>query len=174
MSESDYLTLLRVQGKEEQADMLLPLGSGECILIKYEANRDRNTERGDRYTLEGKERVTLSVKEPTLLNPIGFANSIGTLIVPDKVYYTLALFDLPVTHIVSVNGKGAEGNDHLLQELSDFLNGSPYLASSSARVSQIIYESSSTFLLLGFFFFFFFIESGSILFFNIVSAAAVT
>jgi putative ABC transport system permease protein len=174
MSESDYLTLLRVQGKEEQAAMLLPLSSSECILIKYEPNRDGYTERGDQYTLEAKERITLSVKEATLLNPIGFANSIGTLIVPDEVYYKLAGSDLPVTHIVSVNGEGIKGNDSLLQELSVFLDGSPYLASPSARVSQIIYESSSTFLLLGFLVVLFFIASGSILFFNNISAVTET
>lgn len=174
MSGTDYLMLLRQQGKEEQAAGLLPLNSDECILVKYEPNRDGSTERGSQYTLATNESITLTVKESTLFNPIGFANSMGTLIVPDEVYYQLALSDLPVKHVVSVNGTNAAGNDTLLGELSALVDGSPYLVSSSARVADIIYESSSTFLLLGFLVILFFVASGSILFFNNISAITET
>jgi putative ABC transport system permease protein len=157
MSESDYVTLLRQQGRREQAAALLPLGSNDCILVKYEPNRDGSTERGNQYVLEAIRQITLSVKNTTLLNPIGFANSMATLIVPDEVYHELALSGLPITHVVSVNGKEIAGNDALYQELYTFLDKSPYLVSSSARTASIIHDNSSTFLLLGFLVVLFFI-----------------
>jgi putative ABC transport system permease protein len=170
MSESDYVTLLQQQGRGEQAAALLPLGSNDCILVKYEPNRDGSTERGNQFVLEANRQIVLSVKDTTLLNPIGFANSMATLIVPDEVYHESALSDLPITNVVSVNGKEIAGNDVLFQELYTLLDKSPYLVSSSARKASIIHENSSTFLLLGFLVVLFFIASGSILFFNNISA----
>jgi putative ABC transport system permease protein len=99
---------------------------------------------------------------------------VGTLVVPDEICRTLAQSDLPVHHVISVNGKNTAGNTTMFQELSILLDESPYLVSSSERVAGIIYASSTTFLLLGFLVILFFIASGSILFFNNISMIAET
>lgn len=67
-------------------------------------------------------------------------------------------------------GASIEGNEALFQALSDYLSGSPYLQGNSHRVHEIFSLSSSTFLLIGFLVVLFFIATGSILYFNNVSA----
>jgi putative ABC transport system permease protein len=170
ISESVYRTLLGAQGRLKEASDLLPIKLDECILVKYTPNLDGNFEKGEIYTLQSTETIPLEVKNTTLLNPIGFTNSIGTLIVTDEVYNKLAASNLPTTHIVSLNGQELKGNNQLFSALSELLQDSPYLVSSSARVEEIIYTNSSTFLLLGFLVFLFFIATGSILFFNNITA----
>lgn len=171
MSETDYVTLLNQQGRGDEADGLLPLHQNECILVKYEPNQDGSTENGNIYVLVADMSISLTVKNTTLLNPIGFANSLATLIVTDDVYNELLRSDLPTTHVVSINGTDAVESDIIYNKLYTLLDGSPYLMSSSVRVGVIIHENSSTFLLLAFVVVLFFIASGSILFFNNISAA---
>jgi putative ABC transport system permease protein len=141
---------------------LLPLGDGECILVKYEPNQDGSTEDGDIYVLNANTPITLTVKITTLSNPIGFANSVATLVVPDSIHNELLRSDLPATRVISINGTDKTENREIYDELSALLNGSPYLVCSSARAAEIIHENSSTFLLLGFLVVLFFIASGSI------------
>ena len=174
ISVSDYLALLYQQGKNKQIDKFLPPDFNECILVKYEPNRDASTEKGRQYILEANEPIILTVKDTTIINPIGFANSMGTLIVPDEIYNDLRLSNLPVKYVMSFNGNDIAGNMDLYMELYRFLDESPYLVSSSERISEIIHLNSSTFLLLGFLVVIFFIASGSILFFNNISAIIET
>jgi putative ABC transport system permease protein len=174
MPESAFAALLDAQGRLKEASDLLNLQNYECNLVKYTPNLDGNSEKGEIYTLQSTEEIPLKVKDTTLLNPIGFANSIGTLIVSDEVYNKLAASNLPITHIVSLNGQELKGNNQLFNALSEILQESPYLVSSSARVEEIIYTNSSTFLLLGFLVFLFFIATGSILFFNNITAVTET
>jgi putative ABC transport system permease protein len=165
-----YSTLLNQQGRIEEVDSLLPLGDGECILVKYQPNQDGSTEDGYIYVLNADTPLSLTVKCSTLLNPIGFANSVATLVVPDSVYDELLRSDLPTTEVISINGTDKTEIQNIYDELSALTNGSPYLVCSSIRTDEIIHDNSSTFLLLGFLVVLFFIASGSILFFNNISA----
>lgn len=56
--------------------------------------------------------------------------------------------------------------------MSNLLNNSPYLQGHSHRVNEIMSASSSTFLLIGFLVVLFFIATGSILYFNNISAVS--
>lgn len=170
MSETDYLTLLEQHGHGGEVSELFPLNQNECILVKYEPNQDGSTERGAIYVLEADEPITVSVKDTTLLNPIGFANSVATLVVSDDTYSELLGSNLSTTQVISINGIDAADSDIIYQKLYDLLDGSPYLVSASARAAEITHENSSTFLLLAFLVILFFIASGSILFFNNISA----
>lgn len=171
ISESAYLSLLSQQGRGREAAPLLPLRDNECLLIKYEANQEGLGEEGSSYTLNGATPINLRVKKTTLLNSLGFANSVGTLVVPDGIHHQLLQSsDLPTTQVISVNGLGDTAGKNVYEELNTLLDGSPYLASSTMRTAEIIHENSSTFLLLGFLVVLFFIASGSILYFNNLSA----
>ena len=106
----------------------------------------------------------------TLDNPISFANSVGTLIVSDDLYYRIAENAAPETKIISINGKSIANNENLFKALSEYLNDSPYLQGNSHRIHEVMSLNSSTFLLIGFLVVLFFIAAGSILYFNNISA----
>ena len=126
---------------------------------------------GDIYPLLiGNEEIPVTVTMVTLDNPISFANSVGTLVISDDLYHTIAEQSVPAVKILSINGKSIEDNKALFQALSEYLSGSPYLQGNSHRVHEIFSLSSSTFLLIGFLVVLFFIATGSILYFNNVSA----
>ena len=167
---SNYTALLEVQGRTKALEQLATLNNNECILIKYQPDSD-NDETGNVYPLLiGNEEIPVIVTSVTLDNPISFANSVGTLVISDNLYHTIAGQSVPAVKILSINGKSIEGNEALFQALSDYLSGSPYLQGNSHRVHDIFSLSSSTFLLIGFLVVLFFIATGSILYFNNVSA----
>ena len=56
--------------------------------------------------------------------------------------------------------------------MSNLLDNSPYLQGHSHRVNEIMSAGSSTFLLIGFLVVLFFIATGSILYFNNISAVS--
>ncbi|AXU84379.1 ABC transporter permease [Clostridium sp. HMSC19D02] len=171
ISFSDYYTLLKAQNRTKLLKQLTPLRDNECILMKYQPNNDGYSENGTIYTLlvNGKE-TPVAVRETSLNNAISFANSVGTLIVNDSIYEQIAQNKLPMTSILSINGKSIKNNENLYSNISDYLDGSPYLQGYSHRINDLLSINSSTFLLIGFLVVLFFIAVGSILYFNNMSA----
>ncbi len=171
ISFSDYYTLLKAQNRTKLIKQLTPLRDNECILMKYQPNNDGYSENGTIYPLliNGKE-TPITVRETSLNNAISFANSVGTLIVNDSIYEQIAQNKLPMTSILSINGKSIKNNENLYSNISDYLDGSPYLQGYSHRINDLLSINSSTFLLIGFLVVLFFIASGSILYFNNISA----
>ncbi|AUA30471.1 TPA: ABC transporter permease [Clostridioides difficile] len=171
ISFSDYYTLLKAQNRTKLLKQLTPLRDNECILMKYQPNNDGYSENGTIYPLlvNGKE-TPVAVRETSLNNAISFANSVGTLIVNDSIYEQIAQNKLPMTRILSINGKSIKNNENLYSNISDYLDGSPYLQGYSHRINDLLSINSSTFLLIGFLVVLFFIAVGSILYFNNISA----
>ena len=130
-----------------------------------------NDETGNVYPLLiGNEEIPVTVTATTLDNPISFANSVGTLIVSDNLYHIIAESLSPETKVLSINGQSIEDNEALFLDLSNYLNNSPYLQGNSHRIHELFSLNSSTFLLIGFLVILFFIATGSILYFNNISA----
>ncbi|MBD5520479.1 MAG: ABC transporter permease [Lachnospiraceae bacterium] len=170
ISYSDYTALLKAQGRQKIIDRLAVLNSNECIFVRYQPASGED-ETGDIYPLIiNNEEVPVIVTMTTLDNPISFANSVGTLIVSDDLYYRIAENAAPETKIISINGKSIANNENLFKALSEYLNDSPYLQGNSHRIHEVMSLNSSTFLLIGFLVVLFFIAAGSILYFNNISA----
>ena len=170
ISYSDYTALLKAQGRQKNIDRLAVLNNNECIFVRYQPTSGKD-ETGDIYPLIiNNEEVPVIVTMTTLDNPISFANSVGTLIVSDDLYYRIAENAAPETKIISINGKSIANNENLFKALSEYLNDSPYLQGNSHRIHEVMSLNSSTFLLIGFLVVLFFIAAGSILYFNNISA----
>ncbi len=170
ISYSDYISLLEAQGRKKALKRMEKPGDKECILVKYQSDSYKK-ETGNVYSLLiGNEEIPVTVTAATLDNPISFANSVGTLIVSDNLYHTMEERLSPETKVLSINGESIKDNEALFLELSEYLNGSPYLQGNSHRIHEIFSLSSSTFLLIGFLVILFFIATGSILYFNNISA----
>ncbi len=173
ISYSQYVSLLQAQRRNDIVGKLSVLQDDECILVKYQPNADGSNETGSIYSLNIHDgSIPLTVKATTLNNPISFANSIGTMIVSDNVYEQIKSGTVLENSIVSINGEGIEDNEKLFEDMSDLLDNSPYLQGHSHRVNEIMSASSSTFLLIGFLVVLFFIATGSILYFNNISAVS--
>jgi putative ABC transport system permease protein len=173
ISYSQYISLLQAQGRNDIAGKLSVLQGNECILVKYQPNADGSDETGSIYSLNiNNGSIPLTVKATTLNNPISFANSVGTMIVSDNVYEQIKLSTALESSIISINGEVIEDNEKLFEDMSNLLNNSPYLQGHSHRVNEIMSASSSTFLLIGFLVVLFFIATGSILYFNNISAVS--
>ncbi|MDE6054337.1 MAG: FtsX-like permease family protein [Lachnospiraceae bacterium] len=175
ISYTQYHSLLLAQKKDTIADQIPALNDTECILVKYQPNADGSDESGSVYSLNiDTVSIPLTVRGTTLHNPISFANSVGTLIVSDNVYEQIRASAAPKTSILSINGKAIEDNEDLFADLSVLLENSPYLQGNSHRLHVIFSLNSSTFLLIGFLVVLFFIATGSILYFNNISALTDT
>ncbi len=170
ISYSDYISLLEAQGRKKALEQIDGLRDNECILVKYQpASGDDET--GKSYSLLiGNEEIPVTVAAATLDNPISFANSVGTLIVSDNLYHTIAERLTPETKVLSINGQSIKDKEALFLDLSEYLNNSPYLQGNSHRIHELFSLNSSTFLLIGFLVILFFIATGSILYFNNISA----
>ena len=68
------------------------LAKDESILVKYRPEKE-NLDKGKIYTLNvtPTTNIDVKVKDTTLLNPIGFVNSVGTLIISDRLYKEIKL-----------------------------------------------------------------------------------
>ena len=173
ISYSQYISLLQAQGKSDVVNELSALQDDECILVKYQPNADGSDESGSIYSLNLNNRsIPLTVKATTLNNPISFANSVGTMIVSDNVYEQIKSGTASECSIISINGKVIEDNEKLFEDMKNRLGNSPYLQGQSHRVNDIMSANSSTFLLIGFLVVLFFIATGSILYFNNISAVS--
>lgn len=172
ISYSDYIAILKAQGRQKALEQFTALNNNECIFVRYQPASGKD-ETGSAYPLLiNNTEIPVTVTMTTLDNPISFANSVGTLIVSDSLYKMISENAAPETKVLSINGNSITGNEDLFQALSAYLDKSPYLQGNSHRIYEVISLSSSTFLLIGFLVVLFFIATGSILYFNNISAIA--
>ena len=172
ISYSDYTAILKAQGRQKALEQFTALNNNECIFIRYQPASGKD-ETGSTYPLLiNNTEIPVTVTMTTLDNPISFANSVGTLIVSDSLYKMISENAAPETKVLSINGSSITGNEDLFQALSAYLDKSPYLQGNSHRIHEVVSLSSSTFLLIGFLVVLFFIATGSILYFNNISAIA--
>ncbi|MDI6679592.1 ABC transporter permease [Bacillus wiedmannii] len=168
ISESDYRELIHVQDKNVEFNHL---AKNESILVKYRPEKE-NPDKGKIYTLNvtATTNIDVKVKDTTLLNPIGFANSVGTLIISDQLYKEIKTLKLPQKTIVSFNGKDMRTNKAVYENLAPLFKNNMYFTSSYQKNDYIIQQNSSTFLLISFITIIFFIATGSILYFHNLSS----
>ncbi len=172
ISYADYTAILKAQGRQKALEQFTALNNNECIFVRYQPASGKD-ETGSTYPLLiNNTEIPVTVTMTTLDNPISFANSVGTLIVSDSLYKMISENAAPETKILSINGSSITGNEDLFQALSAYLDNSPYLQGNSHRIHEVVSLSSSTFLLIGFLVVLFFIATGSILYFNNISAIA--
>ncbi len=172
ISYSDYTAILKAQGRQKALAQFTALNNNECIFVRYQPASGKD-ETGSTYPLLiNNTKIPVTVTMTTLDNPISFANSVGTLIVSDSLYNMISENAAPETKVLSINGSSITGNEDLFQALSAYLDKSPYLQGNSHRIHEVVSLSSSTFLLIGFLVVLFFIATGSILYFNNISAIA--
>ena len=172
ISYSDYTAILKAQGRQKALEQFTALNNNECIFVRYQPASGKD-ETGSTYPLLiNNTEIPVTVTMTTLDNPISFANSVGTLIVSDSLYKMISENAAPETKVLSINGSSITGNEDLFQALSAYLDKSPYLQGNSHRIHEVVSLSSSTFLLIGFLVVLFFIATGSILYFNNISAIA--
>ncbi|HDR4725134.1 ABC transporter permease [Bacillus cereus group sp. Sample62] len=168
ISESDYRELIHVQDKNVEFNHL---AKNESILVKYRPEKE-NLDKGKIYTLNltSTTNIDVKVKDTTLLNPIGFANSVGTLIISDQLYKEIKVLELPQKTIVSFNGLDMRNNKTVYENLAPLFKNNMYFTSSYQKNDYIIQQNSSTFLLISFVTIIFFIATGSILYFHNLSS----
>ena len=168
ISESDYRELIHVQDKNVEFNTL---AKNESILVKYRPEKE-HLDKGKIYTLNvtPTTNIDVKVKDTTLLNPIGFANSVGTLIISDQLYKEIKTLELPQKTIVSFNGKDIRNNKAVYENLAPLFKNNMYFTSSYQKNDYIIQQNSSTFLLISFVTIIFFIATGSILYFHNLSS----
>ena len=172
ISYADYTAILKAQGRQKALEQFTALNNNECIFVRYQPASGRD-ETGSTYPLLiNNTEIPVTVTMTTLNNPFSFANSVGTLIISDSLYKMISENAAPETKILSINGSSITGNEDLFQTLSAYLDNSPYLQGNSHRIHEVVSLSSSTFLLIGFLVVLFFIATGSILYFNNISAIA--
>jgi len=167
--ESDYKELIRNQGENVAFENL---NEEESILVKYRPDK-KKLDKGNSYTLNvtPTNNINIKVKDTTLLNPIGFANSVGTLIISDKLYKEVKSFGLPEKMIMSINGNNLRDNKEVYEHLAPLFENNNYFSSSYQKVDFLIQQNSSTFLLISFVTIIFFIATGNILYFQNISNA---
>ena len=168
MSLTDYNTLLNSQGKESA---IPELDDADCILVKYRPDPE-NSDLGAVYHLNIGDNKTMEVTvvQTTLDNPIGFANSVATLIVSDQLYQTIASGQPDQITVVSINGGNTRSDGTAYTILKNAMPNNMYLASAWQRQTDIIQLNSSTYLLIAFATIIFLIATGSILYFQNLSA----
>ena len=172
ISYSDYTAILKAQGRQKALEQFTALNNNECIFVRYQPASGKD-ETGSTYPLLiNNTEIPVTVTMTTLNNPFSFANSVGTLIISDSLYKMISENAAPETKILSINGSSITGNEDLFQALSAYLDNSPYLQGNSHRIHEVVSLSSSTFLLIGFLVVLFVIATGSILYFNNISAIA--
>ena len=172
ISYSDYTAILKAQGRQKALEQFTALNNNECIFVRYQPASGKD-ETGSTYPLLiNNTEIPVTVTMTTLDNPISFANSVGTLIVSDSLYKMISEHAAPETKVLSINGNSITGNEDLFQALSVYLDKIPYLQGNSHRIHEVVSLNSSTFLLIGFLVVLFFIATGSILYFNNISAIA--
>ncbi|MBJ7949104.1 MULTISPECIES: ABC transporter permease [Bacillus] len=168
ISESDYKELINIQDKNVE---FKNLAKNEGILVKYRPEKEK-LDKGKIYTLNltPTNNVDIKVKETTLLNPIGFANSVGTLIISDQLYKEIRILGLTGKTMMSFNGADMRDNKEVYENLAPLFKNNIYFTSSYQKVDYIIQQNSSTFLLISFVTIIFFIATGSILYFHNLSS----
>lgn len=165
--ESDYKELLQLQNKKVSKT---PLSDKDCILIKYMYD-NKKLDKGSVYKLnvDSKENITVKVLDTTLNNPIGFANSVGTLVISDNIYEKISEFKPSLNKVMSIYGKDMRENKKLYESIYPLFKDNVKFASAFQKKNDIVYANSSTNLLIIFITLIFFIATGSILYFHNIS-----
>ncbi len=164
----DYQALLEQQGKDS---MLHGLSNSECILIKYHPDHEQSDLNAVYHLeVEGSNIADVTVIQTSLDNPIGFANSVGTLVVSDELYQKLLGKGFETFSVISINGNEMRSNETAYETLKAVMPDNIYLVSAYQREAEFINASSSTFLLIGFATVIFLIATGSILYFQNISS----
>ena len=160
MRLSDYDTLLNSQGKESS---ISELSDTECVLVKYRPDPE-NSDVGAVYHLEIGNGIStdVTVVQTTLDNPIGFANSVATLLVSDQLYQNIESGQPEKITVVSINGGMTRSDGTAYTILKNTMPDNVYLASAWQRQTEIIQLNSSTYLLIAFATIIFLIATGSI------------
>lgn len=168
ISLTDYNALLALQGKESS---ISELNDTECVLVKYRPDPS-NSDLGAIYHLNIGDMATtdVTVVQTTLDNPIGFANSVATLVVSDTLYQSISDNQPEQIAVISINGPEMRSNEAAYTALKSAMPDNIYLASAWQRESEIVQLNSSTFLLISFATIIFLIATGSILYFQNLSA----
>ena len=167
ISRTDYATLLSQQGKK--AD-IPELSDTDCILIKYYPDHE-HSDMGASYHLDFGTGITdVTVKQTSIDNPIGFSNSVGTLILSDNLYQKMRDSTIDRVSVISINGEKMRSNETAYTALKASMPDNIYLASAWQRESTFVRDASSTFLLICFTTIIFLIATGSILYFQNISS----
>lgn len=167
--QSDYNAIMELQGNSAH---FAALGEDECVLVKYRPDSSEY-DVGAVYTLYAGETPagSVAVKGITLQNPIGFGNSVGTLVISDSLYQSLSGLQPESIQILSIDGEGMRQNEAAYRAVREVMPKNPYLVSAWQRQDEILTLNSSTMLLVCFATVIFLIATGNILYFQNVSAA---
>ncbi len=170
ISQADYEALLAQQGKQTDAPAL---SDAECLLIKYRPDPDQ-TDIGALYCLQigDAQTANVTVVQTSLDNPIGFGNSVGTLVVSNALYRRLMTGPMEQIRVLSVNGHGMRKDPAPYEALHAAMPDNIYLVSAYQREAEFFNLNSSTLLLICFVTVIFLIATGSILYFQNLSSVA--
>ena len=166
IGRKDYAALTAQQGKTIN---IPELSDTDCILIKYYPD-PKQTDLGAVYWLDlGTRTAEVKVAALSLDNPIGFANSVGTLVISDSLYREMQSGPAERFTVVSINGKQIRSDKTAFKALKAAMPANLYLTSAWQRKTELFHENSSTFLLVCFATAIFLIATGSILYFQNLS-----
>ena len=115
-------------------------------------------------------KLVANNKQTSIDNPIGFSNSVGTLILSDNLYQKMRDSTIDRVTVISINGEKMRSNDTAYTALNASMPDNIYLASAWQRESTFVRDASSTFLLICFTTIIFLIATGSILYFQNISS----
>lgn len=176
--ESDWRSLLALQGREDLAEDLPSLTDQTCILLKYRPS-SRDTDTGSVYELtagageEGADQTDqtsqVKVLAASIANPIGFSNTVGNLVISDSLFDRLSDACQDRFTVVSINGSGLRDSQAAWDAVRGALPGNKWLTSAWNRANQITSANSSTFLLITFVSLLLIIAVGSMLYFQSLS-----
>lgn len=166
ISASDYQRSLVLQG---DAQSMNDLTGNQAIFIKY--NQNNVDERGKVYTLKlpKSTSIDIDIKYTTLENTISFANSVGTLVVPDTLYQQIQATGVPSRQIMSIYGEGLRNNSVVHAQLSPLFADNVYFQSAIGKRTTFLQANSSSLLISIFASTIFLISTGSILYFTNIS-----
>ncbi len=166
ISASDYQSSLVLQG---DAQSMKELTGNQAIFIKY--NQNNVDERGKVYTLKlpQSRSIDLDITNTTLENTISFANSVGTLVVPDALYRQIQATGVPSRQIMSIYGEGLRNNSIVHAQLSSLFADNVYFQSAIGKRTAFLQANSSSLLISIFASTIFLISTGSILYFTNIS-----
>lgn len=126
---------------------------------------------GASYRLDFGTGITdVTVKQTSIDSPIGFSNSVGTLILSDNLYQKMRDSTIDRVSVISINGEKMRSNETAYTALKASMPDNIYLASAWQRESTFVRDASSTFLLICFTTIIFLITTCSILYFQNISS----
>lgn len=163
---SDYQQALQLQGDDPNIPVLT---GNQAIFIKY--NQNQVDETGNMYTLIPSQGnpIPVNIQYATLENTISFANSVGTLVIPDTLYKDIQATGVSERQIMSIYGDGLRSNQVVHDQLSPLFADDPYFQSAIGKRTTFLQANSSSLLISIFASTIFLISTGSILYFTNIS-----